>query len=1489
MEKGNTHGPHRSAPEAHGTKRNSSAVLKGGALAAVALGLMLLRPVPGTAAEAHYYSANSTKTEAGSNYANDGAKAADSIVVGISSTSEGINSTVLGNNNTLAGVKNGRNNSIVAGQNVEVEGVHNAVFGTDYNNYDHKLTKVFGEQNTVIGVGNLVGYTAEKDPSDSTKWIYTKNSSGSDQNVAVGLTNTVNGGSVVVGTSSVSNSLGTAVGHGNTIIGMGDGGGQRGVAVGSNLTVKGEEAVAIGTEAKANADWTIAVGSKADAQNAMSMALGYDSQASVKYGVALGAWSVADTSSGESGYDPSTGKKSINADKAWQSKLGALSIGDKTNGLTRQITNLAAGTNDTDAVNVAQLKAVQAASVEAAKTHYYSVNDRNGQLSFAPNYNNDGAKGTASIVAGLGSSINVNSEPQGATASIFGTMNTINAKSGEQYDGVANSIVGTVNVTDHANASLIFGAGNIIKNSYGDLKDKDGNDFNLMEIAQIAQTGNTEALAKKLGEYVSSSGGAVLAIGGANTADYAQLSKVVGVGNKLTGEDGKESKLNMIDGFGNTGNKINNTTIIGSGNEAENTDGAIVLGDRRKLTGANHSVILGSGDATDPTGTAAAAMVTDKAEVVVLGHKANATVEGGVALGAGSVANRAAFTTEMKGVFSKFDLNGKTAGAVSVGTTDKLRQIINVGDATEATDAVNLRQLQAVKDSLNTTITGSKVHFFSAKGGSGEENYNNDGATGDRALAVGVGAKASGLKAAALTGGNASGDFSFAVGNGAQAKGWGSVAVGAETLAEKQGTVAIGHGAKAYSLESVALGYNTQAGAPAGQPGAGNSAQTAMGSGTIATGGAATAFGYASVASGAHAIAGGDQAKATGQDSVALGKGTEASGTWSVALGSDTKATNYWSTAMGVETLASGETSTAMGNNTIASGSGSTAMGYGTTAAGGWSLASGAWSQANDDYSTAMGYNSKANAKNSFAVSGGVVELNAANAVAMGKKATAKLADSVALGSASLADTAFGKDGYLKGNNTGAVWISTHNAISVGNFAGGVTRQITGVAAGTEETDAVNVAQLKAVESKIAETGATVNKGLTFKADTGEVTKKLGETLHVAGDGTNTETKVGDGKVVVALKNELKFGVTGTTNKLTINKDDKGTINGLTNTALDTGWGEGSRAGQAATEGQLKQLASTSVSALQSWDAQIDGVKVKTVSKTDNTLNFKAGSNITLSDDSGAIKVSVVDAPVFAGKVTAKGFDATGHKIVNVAKGDVTQTSTDAVNGSQLWGVSSSVATHFGGGSTINADGTVSAPTYNIRGGTYHNVGDALSAVDSQINNIYNNFGNVYNQMGSLRRDIKNVGALGSALSALKPMQYDPVEPSQLMAGFGAYKGEYALALGWAHYLKEDFMVHAGVSVTHHGESTANAGLTWKIGRKEDKEAIPARYRSGPISSVYVMQKENAELQAEVSSLKHELVESKANQAREIAEVKAEMEARVERLERLLRASGKIR
>ena len=323
------------------------------------------------AAKVHYYSAKSTKTGAGSNYDNDGAEAEDSIVLGISSSSKGVNSTVLGNNNKLTGVKNGRNNSIVAGQNLDVEGAHNAVFGTDYNNYDHKLTKVFGEQNTVIGVGNLVGYTAEKDPSDPTKWIYTKNSSGSDQNVAVGMKNTVNGASVVVGADSEAEGIGASFGQGNKVIGPDNGGGYRGLALGNNLTVKGEEAVAVGTNASATADWAIAMGSESKAEKENAMAFGYASHAKVVGGVALGAWSVADRAGGVSGYDPSTKAASTDTSATWKATAAAVSVGDSTGNtkITRQITNVAAGSEDTDAVNVAQLKKVEAKAAEAEKKH----------------------------------------------------------------------------------------------------------------------------------------------------------------------------------------------------------------------------------------------------------------------------------------------------------------------------------------------------------------------------------------------------------------------------------------------------------------------------------------------------------------------------------------------------------------------------------------------------------------------------------------------------------------------------------------------------------------------------------------------------------------------------------------------------------------------------------------------------------------------------------------------------------------------------------------------------------------------------------------------------------------------------------------------------------------------------------------------------------------------------------------------------------------
>ncbi|MBF1129268.1 MAG: YadA-like family protein, partial [Dialister invisus] len=144
--------------------------------------------------------------------------------------------------------------------------------------------------------------------------------------------------------------------------------GQRGLALGNYLTVKGEEAVAVGTNASATADWAIAMGKNSKAEKETAMAFGYDSHAKVSGGVALGSWSVVDTAAGVSGYDPSTKAASTDTSAAWKSTVGAVSVGDASKGITRQITGVAAGAADTDAVNVAQLKKVEATAA-AAKTN----------------------------------------------------------------------------------------------------------------------------------------------------------------------------------------------------------------------------------------------------------------------------------------------------------------------------------------------------------------------------------------------------------------------------------------------------------------------------------------------------------------------------------------------------------------------------------------------------------------------------------------------------------------------------------------------------------------------------------------------------------------------------------------------------------------------------------------------------------------------------------------------------------------------------------------------------------------------------------------------------------------------------------------------------------------------------------------------------------------------------------------------------------------
>ena len=193
----------------------------------------------------------------------------------------------------------------------------------------------------------------------------------------------------------------------------------------------------------------------------------------------------------------------------------------------------------------------------------------------------------------------------------------------------------------------------------------------------------------------SKSGGATLAIGGGNKADYTQKTSIIGVNNTVTGTSRRPSTYNSITGFKNVATNVNHVSVIGSENEIENTDDALVLGNKRKLAGANGSVILGSGDSV---------ITTSVANAVSIGHNANVTVAGGVALGSGSVASVdkgvAGYDPSTKASSTDTSSTWKaTEAAVSVGDASKgiTRQITGVAAGAADTDAVNVAQLKKVE------------------------------------------------------------------------------------------------------------------------------------------------------------------------------------------------------------------------------------------------------------------------------------------------------------------------------------------------------------------------------------------------------------------------------------------------------------------------------------------------------------------------------------------------------------------------------------------------------------------------------------------------------------------------------------------------------------------------------------------------------------------------------------------------------------------------
>lgn len=280
-------------------------------------------------------------------------------------------------------------------------------------------------------------------------------------------------------------------------------------------------------------------------------------------------------------------------------------------------------------------------------------------------------------------------------ATINGSLNSIESKTASNYySGVANSIVGTANRTFNSNGSIIMGAGNEITNSVKSIYDapEDGGS-SAKELAGKFRTAVKDA----------NGGGATMAFGGGNKADYTLRTSMLGINNTVTGANRAESADNLVMGVGNTASNVQHLTAIGSKNTVSDAKNTVIVGDNRTVTGANNAVIIGSSDT---------ATTTTVHDVVALGHNTDVSTEGGVALGSNSKATVAAGAVGYDILTNAPSTNTSatwksTASAVSVGDAGNnvTRQITSVAAGTNDTDAVNVAQLKQLRNNIGGDIT----------------------------------------------------------------------------------------------------------------------------------------------------------------------------------------------------------------------------------------------------------------------------------------------------------------------------------------------------------------------------------------------------------------------------------------------------------------------------------------------------------------------------------------------------------------------------------------------------------------------------------------------------------------------------------------------------------------------------------------------------------------------------------------------------------------
>ena len=652
------------------------------------------------------------------------------------------------------------------------------------------------------------------------------------------------------------------------------------------------------------------------------------------------------------------------------------------------------------------------------------------------------------------------------------------------------------------------------------------------------------------------------------------------------------------------------------------------------------------------------------------------------------------------------------------------------------------------------------------------------GSAGDGWVAIGKGAKAntfmntSGSSTAVGYDAIAEGQYSSAIGSKTHAIGGASMAFGVSAISEGDRSIALG--ASSYSLGqySMALGrYSKALGKLSIAMGDSSKAEganaIALGNATKATEIMSIALGDTANASKAYSMALGASSVASEENAIALGRSSVASGTDSLAFGRQSLASAANAIAIGAETEAA-ENATAIGNNAKAKGTNSMAMGFGSLADKVNTIALGNGSQALADNAIAIGQGNKADGVDAIALGNGS-QSRGLNTIALGTASNATGDKSLALGSNSSANginsVALGADSIADLDNT----------VSVGNSS--LKRKIVNVKNGaikSDSYDAINGSQLYAISDSVAK---RLGGGAAVDVDDGTVTaptynlkngskNNVGAALAVldentlqwdqtkgkysAAHGTSSPTAsvitdVADGTISASSKD----AVNGSQLKATNDDVEANTANIATNTsniatniasiATNTTnitnltdsvgdlqadallWNETKKAFSAAhgqdTTSKITNVKDADLTA-DSTDA-VNGSQLKTTNDAVATNTTNIATNTTnISNLTETVTNLGEDALKWDkdnGVFTAAHGNNTASKITNILDGTVTATSSDAINGSQLYDLSSNIATYFGGNASVNTDGVFTGPTYKIGETNYYNVGDALAAINSSF------------------------------------------------------------------------------------------------------------------------------------------------------------------------------